>query len=1150
MMPLTRFTVLGLLIALPSFSFAQLPQPRLYSLQPAGVQQGQATEVSITAGDDLEEISSLLFDHPGLTAAPKLNDQQQPVDRTFVVTATADVPFGPHDVRCKGLWGVSNARRFFVGSRPQVNEVEPNNSLDKAMPLTIGTAVHGRMDGGADVDLFKFTATAGQRLVIECSADRIDSRLRPHLELHDGRAKRRLAATHADGLTDPVLVFDVPADGEYLLKVNDGAFRGGNEYFYRLDVHQAPYVAFVYPPSGLAGQTAKFSLYGYNLLGSARVDLVGFKSQLEKLDVDIAVPGDATLLQLEDRTTSLMAAIDAFSYRLPSPNGPSNSVSIGIAQAPVVFETEPNNDSVKAQTVPVPCEIVGQFSEVRDVDRFTIEAKAKEVLSLDAYGQRLGQTIDPYFTIDRVEVNAQGVETLQRIAAPDDEPTNPLPNQYDVRSDDPVQRLEVPTDGKYRITIRDRYGESRGSAANVYRLSIRQETPDFRLVAIPASPTAGASWSMAMRKGDTFAMQVIAFRRDGFNGPIDVQALDLPAGVECSGTTIPDGVPLGLLTFRTTADAVEGFHRFRIEGKAKIEDPRLARAVIAASAAITEAEKGLPPLQKLVDESAAKTPPAQTAYNAAEEVLKAKTDDANLIQLRDTAKAALDAALAAEQKAKGDLAAAQQKITELKVLADQATQASTAAIREITHASRAGEIAWTGANNLPSVARVQRDFAISVLAETAPFQLVADPIKIEVFQGRQILVPVKLEKRDGFDDKVQLNTAGMKPNANIDAANVAIEKGQAEVLWKLYVKDNALPGTHMMWLASTGAVPYRRNPAKADRRKAEFDAIAVQAKASADVASAATAVKNEAVTKATQSAEALKKTQADQVLVKQAFDAAKTAADTAIAAQVEAEKQAAVAAEAVKTAQSAFDTAKAASDTDAANEELKKTLAAAEVVLTNAKPVAEAAEVAKTNATKIASDAATALTTVTETLKQADELIVKSTADDKTVQDVKTAAEVDEKTKMEASVALEAKRVAAEKVSTDQATASMPNNINFTPPAVPVILIVKPAPLKLAPNVPNGGNIKKGDKLEVTVGIARQNGFTGPVTLSLPPQPGVVGMAAAEVTVAADQNEGLLTITAAGDAKDGAVANLVVRGRADFNGEALIEVPVAVTVTP
>lgn len=1137
-------------ILLPALAQAQLPQPRLYSVYPAGVQAGQAVEVTITGGDDLEEISTLLFDHPGLTAVPKVNEQQLPVDKVFTVTAAADVPPGPHEIRCQGLWGVSNARRFFVGSRPQANEVEPNNTLDKAMPLTIGTAIHGRMDGASDVDLFKFTGAAGQRLVIEVEADRLDSKLKPSLEVHDGLAKRRLASLRGDGNTDPALVFDVPADGEYLIKLHDGAFRGGAEYFYRLDVHQAPYVEFVFPPSGVAGQTAKFSLYGYNLPGGQKVNLAGFKSQLDKLDVDIAIPGDAASLLLEDQTTSRMAAIDAFSYRLPSAAGPSNSVSIGIAQSPIVVEVEPNNDPTKAQALPVPCEVVGQFAEVRDIDTFTLEAKAKDVLYLEAYGQRLGQTIDPYFTVDRIEVDPQGVEKVQRVAAPDDEPTNPLPNQYDVRSDDPVQRLEVPADGKYRITLRDRFGESRGSAANVYRLSIRQETPDFRLVALPASPTAGAAWSMAMRKGDNFAMQVIAFRRDGFNGPIDVTALDLPAGVECSGTTIPDGVPLGLLTFRTKTDAVEGWHKFRIEGKAKVEDPRLARAVVAANAAIPEAEKPLPNLQKVIDEAAKKTPPAQEALAKAEEALKAKTDDANLIQQRDKAKAALDAALAAEQKAKDDLAAAQAKVTELQAAAAQATQASAAAIREVAHPGRAGEIAWTGANNIPAVGRVRRDFAISILAEVAPFQIMADPIKLEVVQGRQILVPVTLEKRDGFNDKVQLNAAGMKPNANIDAPNVAIEKDQAETIWRLYVKDNALPGTHMLWLTSTGAVPYRRNPAKADRLKAEFDAVVLTAKAAADLVPLATTAKNEAVTKATQSTEALKKATAEQVVAKKTADDGKAASDKAIAAQAEAEKLATAAGEVVKTAQTAFDAAKAAADADAANEELKKAQATAEEALNAAKTAAETAEKVKVDAIKAATDAATTLVTATETLKQADELVVKSTAEDKAAQEAKTAAETDEKTKADAAKALEEKRKAAEKASTDQANASKPNNINFTPPAVPVILIVKAAPLKLAPNVPNSGNIKKGDKLEVKVGVTRQNGFAGPVVLSLPLPPGVVGLAAAEVTIPADMNEGLLTITAAADAKDGAQANLVVRGKADFGGEALVEVPVTLNVQP
>ena len=47
------------------------------------------------------------------------------------------------------------------------------------------------------------------------------------------------------------------------------------------------------------------------------------------------------------------------------------------------MEVEPNNDPTQAQVVPVPSEIVGQFSEVRDIDTFTFEAKAKDVLYRD-----------------------------------------------------------------------------------------------------------------------------------------------------------------------------------------------------------------------------------------------------------------------------------------------------------------------------------------------------------------------------------------------------------------------------------------------------------------------------------------------------------------------------------------------------------------------------------------------------------------------------------------------------------------------------------------------------------------------------------------------------------------------------------------------
>ncbi|MFG0333679.1 MAG: hypothetical protein ACF8TS_09985, partial [Maioricimonas sp. JB049] len=167
---------------------AQLPQTRLYSISPPGAQLGTSVEVRILAGDDLEEISALHFNHPGITAEPKMqevNGQPQPVDRTFVVNVAPDVPPGMYDIRASGLWGTSNPRRFVVGALPDVIDAETTNTPEQACPLELNRVVNGRLYGGTDVDWFRVTLTSGQKVVIDCQAQRIDSRMDPTIEVYD-----------------------------------------------------------------------------------------------------------------------------------------------------------------------------------------------------------------------------------------------------------------------------------------------------------------------------------------------------------------------------------------------------------------------------------------------------------------------------------------------------------------------------------------------------------------------------------------------------------------------------------------------------------------------------------------------------------------------------------------------------------------------------------------------------------------------------------------------------------------------------------------------------------------------------------------------------------------------------------------------------
>src|SRR5207253_453884 len=68
---------------------ADLPSPRLDLLFPLGAAAGSSVEVEV-AGADLDDATTLLFDHPGITTAHMK-------DRKFKVAVAADVPAGTYD---------------------------------------------------------------------------------------------------------------------------------------------------------------------------------------------------------------------------------------------------------------------------------------------------------------------------------------------------------------------------------------------------------------------------------------------------------------------------------------------------------------------------------------------------------------------------------------------------------------------------------------------------------------------------------------------------------------------------------------------------------------------------------------------------------------------------------------------------------------------------------------------------------------------------------------------------------------------------------------------------------------------------------------------------------------------------------------------
>ncbi|HWC88271.1 MAG TPA: pre-peptidase C-terminal domain-containing protein, partial [Pirellulales bacterium] len=471
-----------------------LPVARLTSVFPPGGQRGTTFDVAIL-GVDLDEARQLQFSDPAISAVPKTvppglgQSGPQPVPSQFVVTIKPEAKSGVCDVRAVGKYGISTPRAFAVGTLREFTEAEPNNTLAKAMPIEVNSTVNGRAGGAADQDYFKFTAKKGQRLTLDCWAYRIDSRMDATLVLFDA-AGAEVARNRDTNRFDPLLDVVIPADGDYYALVYDFLYGGSNDHFYRLTISSAPYIDFVLPPAGQAGTAGKFMLYGCNLPGGKPSPVLVGGKPLEMLEVQIQLPsgGAANDLAWTGGIEPDESGLDGIEYHLDSPLGPSNSVLIGIAVAPVVAEQEPNDTPDKAQRIAVPCEIYGQFNPRRDQDWFTFEAKQGDIFWIEVFSERLAEPTDPFLLVQHVTTSAAGKEEVKELQAMDDLAQGPKgQTALDVTTEDPAYRYVAPANGMVRVLVRNLYYTATGDPRHLYRLAIHRPQPDFRLVAVPRS---------------------------------------------------------------------------------------------------------------------------------------------------------------------------------------------------------------------------------------------------------------------------------------------------------------------------------------------------------------------------------------------------------------------------------------------------------------------------------------------------------------------------------------------------------------------------------------------------------------------------------------------------------------------------------------
>ncbi|QDU97173.1 hypothetical protein [Lignipirellula cremea] len=583
-------------------AWAQLNYPQLTSIYPPGGKQGSEVEVTI-AGANLDDTLKLMFSHPGLTASAKMNEADavtpdpQPVENQFVVSIAADTPPGIYEVRTVGRYGISNPQAFQVGVLTDVLDDNKNKKFDTPTELPVGSVATGRVDAG-NRDYWKTTIKKGERVLIECAAQRLDSRMDAALILYDAAGRELDRSRDVIGM-DPLIDFTAEVDGDYIIAVFDYVFDGGADYTYRLAVHNRPHIDFIFPPSGLPGSNNEYTIYGRNLPGgkpSPDFDLEGLP--LEMITAKIQIPDDPDT-EIAGRLAPHSAGLfQSVLHRVDSPEGASNGVSVAAALAPLSLEKEPNDGSDAAQMIQVPCEFVGQFYPRSDSDWIQFEAKKGEVYNIEVYSHRLGLDVDPYMMIQKVVTDDKGEVKVTDIGEADDprDRATKIGTDFDISTDDPSYRLEVKEDAVYRILLRDQAGSAARDPRNVYRMAITREAADFAVVCSPAplrpaNANIAVPSSLSVRKGGVVALDVNIIRYGGYEGEIEIQAENLPPGVTCQGAVSKGPHDLTALVFEADEKAVSWAGPIRVYGVAKVDGAPVRRRACGGSMVIGTANR-------------------------------------------------------------------------------------------------------------------------------------------------------------------------------------------------------------------------------------------------------------------------------------------------------------------------------------------------------------------------------------------------------------------------------------------------------------------------------------------------------------------------------------------------------------------------------
>jgi hypothetical protein len=498
---------------------------------------------------------------------------------TMEITLAANAEPGRRELRLETPRGISNPLAFYVGRLPEFREdkepepiFQPQDFLQNTIrqpaetetPITLPAVVNGQIiprepympyysadrftPGSAD--RYRFAARKGQQLVIAAAArelipylaDAVPGWFQATLALYDARGREVAYSDDYRFHPDPIVLYKVPEDGQYVVEIKDAIYRGRVDFVYRISLGELPYITGIFPLGARAGAAATVKLSGWNL------------------------PADTLTMDAKDMTPG----IHPISVR--KGDMISNTRPFAVDTLPECLEREPN-DSVgqtgkpdvqaqAAQPVALPVIVNGRTDRPGDWDFFRFEGRAGQEIIAEVIARRLESPLDSVLEL---------FDAAGRLLAFNDDHEDKFDDRRTHHADSLV-RFTVPVDGTYYVRLGD--AQRRGGPEYAYRLRLSEPRPDFELRVTPSRLHA-ISWRL-----NTFA--VYALRKDGFNGPIALRFKDDPFGVAMAGGVVPEGQDKVRLTLAVAPMFTGEPVPLCLEGRAMIDGKEVMHQAIPA----------------------------------------------------------------------------------------------------------------------------------------------------------------------------------------------------------------------------------------------------------------------------------------------------------------------------------------------------------------------------------------------------------------------------------------------------------------------------------------------------------------------------------------------------------------------------------------